>query len=152
MSDETLTTPVDQAPAVPVDQAPAAAPIADVAAFARALLSEMRTANTPPYATSAAPPAPAPAAPTSPSSPAPVDAAAAVSKYKPGSLAIYEYDHFGRTVYQVMLVIGVYSVPDAAGAVQERLRMLPLGTTHAYADLPTDQVTPADAFDWEAAA
>jgi hypothetical protein len=154
MSDDTLTAPVDQAPAD--TPAPAALSAQDRQALVADLVTALAAAGAPTAAVLSPGPA---AAATSPSSPAPadavptpVDASAAVSKYKPGSLAIYQHDHFGKTTYQVMLVIGVYSVPDAAGALQERLRMLPIGSATAYSDLPSDQVTSAAAFDWEAAA
>ncbi len=156
MSDETT---VDTA-AAPVDQAPAqASPAVDpalVQAVAGALIGPLKAALVGDGPAPAAPVDQAPAAAPQPQDAAPVDQAAA--DYKPGSLAIYEHDHFGHTKRQIMLVVGVYDqeiTDPRTGAVtgtQHRLRMLPIGAADAYADLPADELTPAASFDWEAAA
>ena len=162
MSDETTQ---DSAAAAPVDQTPAqASPAVDpalVAAVAGALIGPLKAALVGDGPAAAAPVDQAPAAPTakqatSDQTGAPLDEPAA--HYKPGSLAIHEYEHLGRRHRQVMLVVGVYEqeVTDPkTGAVtgtQQRLRMLPVGAADAYADLPADELVAADAFDWEAAA
>ena len=161
MTDDTT---VDTAAAAPVDQAPAPAPAAPTAVdVARAVLDQLRAEGAAPYPWGGDAPSPtsqavkafvAPAA--APQDAAPLDEPAAV--YKPGFLAIYEHDHFGKTRRQIMLVVGVYEqeiTDPKTGAVtgtQQRLRMLPIGAVDAYADLPADELTPADSFDWEAAA
>jgi hypothetical protein len=158
LSDETT----QDSAAAPVDQAPAqASPAVDpalVSAVAGALIGPLKAAlvgDGPPAAASA-PVDQGPAAASGPANAAAVDQPAA--SYKPGSLAIYEHDHFGKTKRQIMLVVGVYDeqiTDPRTGAVtgtQPRLRMLPIGAADAYADLPADELVPADSFDWEAAA
>lgn len=154
MSDD---TPVqDAAPAAaPVDQAPAQASPAPDPAFVAAIAQAVAAAMAPP-------PSPAPVSPASvPTSAAaqPADEQPDVPAYKPGSLAVHTYDHFGHTAHQVLLVVGTYQAPitDRTGQVtghQARLRLLPIGVAHETADLPADaeQLVPADEFDWEDAA
>lgn len=154
MSDD---TPVqDGAPAAaPVDQAPAQASPPPDPAFVAAIAQAVAAAMAPP-------PSPAPLSPASvptPAAAAPADEQPAEPAYKPGSLAVHTYDHFGRTAHQVLLVVGTYQAPitDRAGQItghQARLRLLPVGVAHETADLPADaeQLVPADEFDWEDAA
>lgn len=139
----------DTVPTAPVDQAPTAAAVtldpATAAAIAQVVVTAMQAANPP------APPVtpvdvPAPKAARALAAPAaePVDEVPYTEVFKPGSLAVHTYDHFGRTRHQIMLVVDVYQVPvvDPRTAqvtgVQDRVRMLQLGVADELADLPAD--------------
>ena len=155
--DSTVIPPDPNTTSAPVDQAPAqASPGAaqlDVGATLGALLPVLqRIADRQPQAS------PAPAAAPVDAAPAPDEVPAAAADYKPGSVAVYTHEHYGRTVHQLLLVVGVYTeqVPQKDGSVleQPRIRALPLGAAKETADMPVgyEGLTPASAFDWESAA
>lgn len=162
MSDD--TPQVQDAPPDTAVNSPAAPAIdpATAAAIAQAVIAGLQANQ---------PPAPAPVTPTTVPAAATAVASSATSSaaadpvdeppysevFKPGSLAVHTYDHFGRETHQVLLVLGTYQTPkldkrgNPTGEMQDRVRFLPVGTANGAGDLPADapELLPANQFDWE---
>ena|SRR6185437_2314563 len=163
MSDDTpqvQDTPpgtADNSPAAaPVDQAPAA----ELSARDQALIAAAVAAlNKPDPGPAPVTPTTVPTAATSTAAAAePVDEEVPYSElFKPGSLAVHTYDHFGRQTHQVLLVLGTYQTDvldkrgNPTGEKQDRVRFLPVGTANDAGDLPADapELLPASEFNWE---
>ena len=145
-------TAVNSPAAAPVDQAPAELSARDHALIAAAVGALNKPA-----------PAPAPVTPTTLPTPAAAqgdenaDERPYSEVFKPGSIAVHTYDHFGRETHQVLLVLGTYQAQvldkrgNPTGQMQDRVRFLPIGTANGAGDLPADapELLPADEFDWE---
>lgn len=139
--------PVDQAPAQ-ASPAPASVDVGATLAALLPVLQNLADRQSKPTAAAAAAPVDAPPAP----------APAAAADYAPGTVAVYTHDHYGRTVHQLLIVVGTYTVDvpqkDGSTLTQHRVRALPLGSAKETADMPVDYegLAPASAFDWEATA
>jgi len=157
-------TAVDSPAAAPVDQAPAAAAAAvdpaTIAAITQAVAAALRPDPGPAPVTPTS--LPSPAAPSSSTSTTAVAAQPGEEVpyselFKPGSLAVHTYDHFGRQTHQVLLVTGTYQADvldkrgNPTGEKQDRVRFLVVGTANDAGDLPADadELLPASQFDWE---
>lgn len=92
-----------------------------------------------------------------PPTPAPAPEVPYAEVFKPGSLAVHTYDHFGRETHQVLLVLSTYQVEltdkqgRKTGEIQDRVRFLPIGVANEAGDLPADapELLPASEFDWQ---
>jgi|GEM_PF-4318575 len=166
MSEDTPAAEADTPPDTADNQnspvTPAAAPAFDpavAAAIAQAVVAALKPDPGPAPITPTTLPAPAAASSATSSTAAaePVDEVPYSELFKPGSLAVHTYDHFGRQTHQVLLVLGTYQVDvtdkrgNPTGEKQDRVRFLPVGTANEAGDLPADapELLPASQFDWE---